>query len=132
MSNYLLDELRSAYPSSLYELSQDQDEQQQSSLHEAFQRDQDEALVWSRRFHHILDHYYVLRGTLPQLFEEFVTVALQVGKAILSERMLDYEAKTVKPIKNLGFAGGEKFLSKGILYVIPLPSINSKQNKSYS
>ena len=55
---------------------------------------------------------------LAHLIEDFVNAAKMYGELIISEIPLPNDLKTIKPIENMGVAGGQKYMVNGILFKI--------------
>ena len=64
------------------------------------------------------DHSHLWKD-LHTLGQDFVENAKIFAMTIIAERHLNDEAKTIKPIKIGGVAGGKKFLWNGILFKLP-------------
>ena len=55
-----------------------------------------------------------------KLAHEFEAAALPIGRAIIQERNVPDEKRTVRAIKAGGVAGGEKYLHHGIFFKVLL------------
>jgi hypothetical protein len=53
---------------------------------------------------------------LRNLANDFVSVAEQYGRIIISERHLPNADKTIRPVGVGGVAGGDKYIAQGILF----------------
>ncbi|PRP83340.1 hypothetical protein PROFUN_09321 [Planoprotostelium fungivorum] len=62
------------------------------------------------------DEKYQTNLEMINLAQDFVHNAKTYGKIIISERYLDEEQKTVKPVKFGGLAGGQKYVVNNILF----------------
>ena len=64
-----------------------------------------------------------LNTELMALAQDFIYTAKVYGRIIILERYLNYEAKTIKPVRMGGQAGGEKYIINGVLFKFAVDSM---------
>jgi tetratricopeptide (TPR) repeat protein len=78
---------------------------------------------WTREFMAILDKPLAERGNLLQsLSDDFVREATRIGETVIRERNLPASRKSIRPLPNLGTAGGIKFKHNKIFFKYAIDS----------
>lgn len=73
-------------------------------------------------------NYQLQYPKLAALGHQFRETAFTYGRLIISERAIDPQHRTIKPINIGGVAGGDKYIKNGILFKFAMDPIVATKN----